>query len=236
MHVHGCLFEVEISPQYCILTNEFTIIKTFHFLELLDMLPRWLSTVQQPCRYGLVWQTSCSLSCRYFTKCFLFQLRYLQTLNSISAENNSTVIFPVPIGQRWKREFWETHAQGVKAKTLGRQNESNFCYVRLALTSIFGLFFMSVCLKSNCYFFNQKATFTISNGRFVFCHAYYLHVPLLDYNMIISGGVRKVSVNGNNHKLESSKSLQEHFYGSSSNEVVKSDGNGLFFTTNGNCF
>ena len=47
--------------------------------------------------------------------------------------------------------------------------------------------------------------------------------------MIISGGVRKVSVNGNNHKLESSKSLQEHFYGSSSNEVVKSDGNGLFF-------
>ena len=26
-----------------------------------------------------------------------FKLRYLQTLNSISAENNSTVIFPVPI-------------------------------------------------------------------------------------------------------------------------------------------
>ena len=52
-----------------------------------------------------------------------------------------------------------------------------------------------------------------------------------DYNMIISGGVRKVSVNGNNHKLESSKSLQEHFYGSSSNEVVKSDGNGFFITT-----
>ena len=26
-----------------------------------------------------------------------FQLRYLQTLNNISAENNSTVIFPVPI-------------------------------------------------------------------------------------------------------------------------------------------
>merc|ERR1719348_750347 len=25
------------------------------------------------------------------------QLRYLQTLNSISAENNSTVVFPVPI-------------------------------------------------------------------------------------------------------------------------------------------
>ena len=28
---------------------------------------------------------------------FLFQLRYLQTLNSISAENNSTIVFPVPI-------------------------------------------------------------------------------------------------------------------------------------------
>ena len=28
---------------------------------------------------------------------YIFQLRYLQTLNSISAENNSTVIFPVPI-------------------------------------------------------------------------------------------------------------------------------------------
>ena len=27
----------------------------------------------------------------------IFQLRYLQTLNSISAENNSTIIFPVPI-------------------------------------------------------------------------------------------------------------------------------------------
>ena len=25
------------------------------------------------------------------------QLRYLQTLNSISAENNSTIIFPVPV-------------------------------------------------------------------------------------------------------------------------------------------
>jgi hypothetical protein len=28
---------------------------------------------------------------------FCPQLRYLQTLNSISAENNSTIIFPVPI-------------------------------------------------------------------------------------------------------------------------------------------
>ena len=28
---------------------------------------------------------------------FYFQLRYLQTLNGISAENNSTIIFPVPI-------------------------------------------------------------------------------------------------------------------------------------------
>ena len=27
----------------------------------------------------------------------VFQLRYLQTLNSISAENNSTIVFPVPV-------------------------------------------------------------------------------------------------------------------------------------------
>ena len=27
----------------------------------------------------------------------IFQLRYLQTLNSIAAENNSTIIFPVPV-------------------------------------------------------------------------------------------------------------------------------------------
>lgn len=27
----------------------------------------------------------------------LFQLRYLQTLNAISAENNSTIIFPLPV-------------------------------------------------------------------------------------------------------------------------------------------
>ena len=42
--------------------------------------------------------------------------------------------------------------QGVKVGTLGRQNERNSSYVRLAHTSIFGLCFMSVCLmKSNCY-------------------------------------------------------------------------------------
>jgi len=29
------------------------------------------------------------------------QLRYLQTLNSISAEKNSTIIFPLPIGEYW---------------------------------------------------------------------------------------------------------------------------------------
>ena len=27
----------------------------------------------------------------------IFQLRYLQTLNNIAAENNSTIVFPVPI-------------------------------------------------------------------------------------------------------------------------------------------
>ena len=33
----------------------------------------------------------------YFLNIIYFQLRYLQTLNSISAENNSTIVFPVPV-------------------------------------------------------------------------------------------------------------------------------------------
>ena len=42
--------------------------------------------------------------------------------------------------------------RGLKVRTLGRQNERNFANDWLALTSIFGLCFMSVCLiKSNCY-------------------------------------------------------------------------------------
>ena len=41
--------------------------------------------------------------------------------------------------------------QGVKARTFGRQNERNFCYDLLALTSIFGLCFMSVCLMKLNY-------------------------------------------------------------------------------------
>ena len=48
--------------------------------------------------------------------------------------------------------------QGVQARMLGRQNERNNSYIRLACTSIFGLFFMPVCLlKSNCY--SLKASF-----------------------------------------------------------------------------
>ena len=42
--------------------------------------------------------------------------------------------------------------QGAKARMLGRQNERNSSYVRLAQTSIFGFCFLSVCLtKSNCF-------------------------------------------------------------------------------------
>ena len=53
--------------------------------------------------------------------------------------------------------------QGVKARTLGRQNERNFCYDVLALTSIFGLFFMSVYLiKSNCYFLIHSSLILIN--------------------------------------------------------------------------
>ena len=41
--------------------------------------------------------------------------------------------------------------QGVKVVKLGRQNESNSSCVWLAHTSVFGLYFISVCLmKSNC--------------------------------------------------------------------------------------
>ena len=42
--------------------------------------------------------------------------------------------------------------QGVQVRPLCRQNESKFAYYCLALTSIFGLCFMPVCLiKSNYY-------------------------------------------------------------------------------------
>ena len=44
--------------------------------------------------------------------------------------------------------------QGAQVRTLCRQNERNFAYDRLALTSLFGLCFMPVWLiKSNCYSF-----------------------------------------------------------------------------------
>ena len=50
------------------------------------------------------------------------------------------------------QDQYQSSTQGVKVGTLGRQNERNSSYVRLAHTSIFGLCFMSVCLmKSNCY-------------------------------------------------------------------------------------
>ena len=42
------------------------------------------------------------------------------------------------------------YIQGVKVSMLGRQNERNFCFDRLALTSMFGLCFMSVCLSVLC--------------------------------------------------------------------------------------
>ena len=45
----------------------------------------------------------------------LFQLRYLQTLNSISAENNSTIVFPVPIDIM--STFMSMHQKQVWEKT-----------------------------------------------------------------------------------------------------------------------
>ena len=40
--------------------------------------------------------------------------------------------------------FTSCFIQGVKARMFGRQSDRNFCYDWLALTSIFGLCFMSV--------------------------------------------------------------------------------------------
>ncbi len=37
------------------------------------------------------------ISCQTPFKPVCFQLRYLQTLNNISAEKNSTIVFPVPV-------------------------------------------------------------------------------------------------------------------------------------------
>ena len=54
--------------------------------------------------------------------------------------------------QYYEKDMEMGYCQGVKVGTLGRQNERNSSYIRLAHTSIFGLCFMSVCLmKSNSY-------------------------------------------------------------------------------------
>ena len=46
------------------------------------------------------------------------------------------------------------YRQGIEGGALGRQSERNFAYDWLALTSIFGLCLMSVCLlELNCYSF-----------------------------------------------------------------------------------
>ena len=48
--------------------------------------------------YQLAWQLCSGLNpCLQQSPKFLFQLRYLQTLSTISAEHNSTIIFPMPI-------------------------------------------------------------------------------------------------------------------------------------------
>ena len=67
---------------------------------------------------------------------FSFQLRYLQTLNSISAENNSTVIFPVPIdimsqlmGNRQQQQypnnpmFMQQQQQPLQPQQMGPQQQ-----------------------------------------------------------------------------------------------------------------
>ena len=70
---------------------------------------------------------------------------------------------------------------------LGRQNERNFCYDRLALTSIFGLCFMWVYLiKSNCYSLIYSSLVIFPSHFFLdpiglkinFRHCNFFHVPL----------------------------------------------------------
>ena len=53
----------------------------------------------------------------YAFELVLLQLRYLQTLNSISAENNSTIIFPVPIDIM--SEFMQT-SSSAQSSVLGQ--------------------------------------------------------------------------------------------------------------------
>ena len=58
----------------------------------------------------------------------------------------------VGVEEGYKFQTSQKLIQGVKVGMLGRQNERNSSYVRLAQTSIFDLCFMSVSLtKWNCY-------------------------------------------------------------------------------------
>ena len=59
-------------------------------VERSDKQPRLSWIVRQRCRY----EKNTLSGLPGISK---FQLRYLQTLNSISAENNSTIVFPMPI-------------------------------------------------------------------------------------------------------------------------------------------
>ena len=57
---------------------------------------------------------------KYIFEIFYFpkQLRYLQTLGSIAAENNSTIVFPVPIDILSKIFNQGNYVQGVPKKTV----------------------------------------------------------------------------------------------------------------------
>ena len=50
------------------------------------------------------------------------QLRYLQTLNSIAAEHNSTIIFPMPINLA-TRLFGRSAATGAAEEAEEKENE-----------------------------------------------------------------------------------------------------------------
>ncbi len=64
--------------------------------ELCERLQTSLPRAHPHCRYAFKSSSYTKILLKVFLFSFL-QLRYLQTLNSIAAEHNSTIIFPMPM-------------------------------------------------------------------------------------------------------------------------------------------
>ena len=73
------------------------------------------------------------------------QLRYLQTLNSISVENNSTIVFPVPVDIL--SSFWPQQVQYIKCNIITltvQSTESRFHYNRYRIQPRISLQFQCI--------------------------------------------------------------------------------------------